>query len=164
MGAGKSTVGVRLSYRLKIPFEDTDKVIERKQNMSVSEIFDTYGEDAFRRLETELLVEMGQRKTVSVIALGGGTPMRPENREKIKSLGTVVYLRATPETVMERLKDDAARPLLQGGNVRTKIESMLAVRGPVYESLGDCIIDTDTKTLQDIVDEIEGKINETACN
>ena len=90
--------------------------------------------------------------------------MRPENRVKIKELGTVVYLRTTPETVMERLKDDTTRPLLQGGDARQKIEAMLAVRGPVYESLGDFIIDTDGKELQNIVDEIEEKINETACN
>lgn len=164
MGAGKSTVGIKLSYRYKMPFEDTDKVIERKQAMPVSEIFEKYGEEAFRRMETELLAEMGDRKSPTVIALGGGTPMRPENRGKIKSLGTVVYLRTKPETVMERLKGDTTRPLLQGGDAKAKIEAMLDVRGPVYEALGDCIVDTDGKNLQDIVDEIEEKINETACN
>lgn len=163
MGAGKSSVGAKLSYRYKIPFEDTDKIIERRQNMAVSEIFERYGEDAFRKMETDVLAEMGNRKTAAVIALGGGTPMRPENHEKIRSLGTVIYLRTAPETVAERLRGDMTRPLLRGGGIQ-KIEAMLAVRGPVYEMLSDYIIDTDGKDLQDIAGEIEEKINETACN
>lgn len=163
MGAGKSTVGIQLSDRFQIAFEDTDQVIEKRQNMAVSEIFEKYGEESFRTMETELLAQMAERKGRRVIALGGGTPMRFENRERIKALGIVIYLRARPDTIMERLSGDMSRPLLRGGGARQKIEQMLKERGPVYESLSDLTVDTDGKAFENIVDEIGG-FYEAACN
>ena len=160
MGSGKSTVGARLSDRLGIPFEDTDKMIEREQGMSVSEIFEKYGEESFRRMETELLSKLLEKEVGMVLALGGGTPMRQENQEAIKALGTVVYLRTKPETVLKRLKGDTTRPLLAGANAGEKVRAMMETRNPVYEALSDVAVDTDEKKLQRIVDEIEEKMNE----
>ena len=155
MGCGKSTVGKRLSYRLKMPYVDTDKLIETKQGITISEIFAHEGEPAFRNMETECLKSLFDYKQDYVIAVGGGLPMREENRELMKKLGEVVYLRAKAETIYDRLKGDTTRPLLQGENPQEKIQSMIMQRGPVYESAADYVIDVDGKNFEEIQNEIE---------
>lgn len=158
MGCGKSTVGKRLSYRLKMPYVDTDKMIEVKEENTISEIFAQKGEAAFRDMETECVRSLYELKQDYVIAVGGGLPMREVNRELMNKLGTVVYLRAKPDTIYERLKDDTTRPLLQGENPQGKIRDMIAQRGPVYEMAADCIIDVDEKSFNEIINEIEKEI------
>lgn len=158
MGCGKSTVGVRLSYRLQQPFLDTDKMIETKKGCSVSEIFDTEGEEAFRQLETDCVRGLLSEKKWYVIATGGGLPVKEENREILKELGTVVYLRIRPETVYERLKNDTTRPLLRGEDPLGKIRQMLGARGSKYEACADVIVDVDGKSFEEILNEIEEKI------
>ena len=88
MGSGKTRVGVKLSYRLRMPVEDTDKLIEHREGRSISEIFAKEGEDWFRQQETKLLQELTQKKQRVIYSVGGGTPVRPENREILKKLGT----------------------------------------------------------------------------
>lgn len=155
MGCGKSTVGKRLSYRLKMPYVDTDKLIENKEGMTISDIFAGKGEAAFRDMETECIKSIFEYKQDYVIAVGGGLPMREENRVLLKKLGTVVYLRAKADTIYERLKDDTTRPLLQGEDPQEKICAMIGQRGPVYEAAADCIIDVDDKDFDEIQNEIE---------
>ncbi|MGN1171435.1 MAG: shikimate kinase, partial [Lachnospiraceae bacterium] len=99
MGCGKTTLGIRLSYHMRIPFLDTDKLIEKNENREISGIFAQDGEEAFREMETETLRTLLRDKTRKVISTGGGLPLREENRRLLKELGTVVYLRAEPETV-----------------------------------------------------------------
>ena len=91
MGCGKSTMGIRLSYRLQYILEDTDKLIEAGAGMSVREIFAREGEEAFREMETQLLCKLTEKKGPRVYSVGGGTPVRTANRSLLKSLGTVVY-------------------------------------------------------------------------
>ena len=158
MGCGKSTVGVRLSYRLQQPFLDTDKIIESKQERSISDIFKEEGEEYFRQLETSCINDLLQEKKWYVIATGGGLPMRSENRELLKKLGTVIYLRVSPKTVYARLKNDTTRPLLQGENPMQKIIDMIEQRGPKYEEAADIIIDVDGKNFDEILAEIEEKV------
>lgn len=155
MGCGKSTVGRRLSYRLRQPYVDTDNLIEIKAKMSISDIFAQQGEESFREMETECLKSMFDYKQDYVIAVGGGLPMREVNREIMKELGTIIYLRATPDTIYERVKDDTKRPLLQGEDPRGKISTMIGQRGPVYEAAADYIIDVDGKSFEEIMAEIE---------
>ena len=155
MGCGKTTVGIRLSYRLKRPVEDTDKRIEREQGMTVSEIFASRGEETFRKLETQLLECMCREETFRIVATGGGLPMRPENRSLLKKLGPVVYLRVQPETVYERLKEDTTRPLLRGEDPMGRIRSMLEQRHPVYQQTADLVVDVDGLTVDEIVEKIE---------
>lgn len=81
MGSGKTSVGLRLSYRLRRPVEDTDKLIERREGRTINEIFAREGEEYFRQQETELLRELAQRPYQTIFSVGGGTPVRPENRE-----------------------------------------------------------------------------------
>ena len=107
MGCGKTSLGKKLSYKERIALLDTDKMIEQKQGMTVSEIFDEKGEGAFRVMETECLKEIMGYSEKYVISVGGGLPVKEENRELLKELGSVVYLRAKPDTIFEWLKNDA---------------------------------------------------------
>lgn len=143
MGSGKTTIGIRLSYLLRIPVEDTDKWIEQKNGCSISEIFEKQGEEAFRQKETELLREWAGSDHSRVLSVGGGTPLREENRELLKKCGTVVYLRVQPETVYQRLKGDTTRPLLQCEDPLGRIRELLLAREEKYAECADIIIDVD---------------------
>ena len=134
MGCGKTSVGIKLSYRLKQTFLDTDKQIEKKQGRSIREIFASDGEAAFRQMETECIKELlaGTGNSKQIFSTGGGTPVKEENRELLKRLGTVVYLKVSPEVVYERLKGDTSRPLLQTDNPKGRIEELLGSRKEAY--------------------------------
>ena len=94
--------------------------------------------------------ELGDR----VISLGGGTPIREENRDIIKRLGKVVYLQASPDTIYKRVKHDTSRPLLQCEDPKERIQELLTVRNPIYESVADIVIKVDGKEMKDVVQEI----------
>lgn len=160
MGCGKSTVGIRLSYRLRRTLLDTDKLIEKEEKRTISEIFAQDGEEYFRQLETKCLQKMIQTEKNQIISVGGGLPIREENHALLRQLGMVVYLRAKPETIYERLKNDTARPLLQGDNPQEKIRTLMEQRAPIYEKAADVLIDVDEKDFDRILDEITEKLNE----
>lgn len=155
MGSGKTTVGLKLSYGLRRAIEDTDKLIEKKEGRTIKEIFADDGEEYFRSCETELLKQLCETEKNKIISVGGGTPIRPENRELLKKLGIVVYLRNKPETAYRRLRYDTSRPLLACANPLERIHGMLAERGPVYEECADLIIDTDTMNIEEIATVIK---------
>lgn len=154
MGSGKSTMGVRLSYQLKCALEDTDKLIERQEKITISEIFEQQGEDAFRQMETELLRELCEINGQRIYSVGGGTPVRAVNRPLLKRLGTVVYLRACPETIYERLRGDTTRPLLQGEDSLGRIRSLMAEREGAYAEAADVIVDVDGLTADQVIEHI----------
>lgn len=158
MGSGKTSTGIRLSYRLRRTMVDTDKEIERLYHMEVSEIFERLGEEEFRKMETRCLEKLLKRSGGEIISTGGGLPMRNDNRELLKRLGTVVYLRVRPETVCIRLAGDTSRPLLQGEDKEEKVKRLLEARAPVYEKAADFAIDVDEKTTDGIVEEILERI------
>lgn len=155
MGSGKTTVGLKLSYRMRMTVEDTDKLIERREGRTISEIFADDGEAYFRRLETELLTELADRGKGKIYSVGGGTPVRAENRELLKRLGRVVWLRLKPETVYERLKNDHTRPLLQCENPLERIRELMESRREAYESCADLIVDVDGAEPEEILKKIE---------
>lgn len=158
MGCGKSTVGKRLSYAFRKPFLDTDKIIEKKVNMTISELFEEKGEEYFRDMETACIKELIEESGEYIIAAGGGLVLRSENRRLLKELGHVIYLRALPDTIYERLKKDSTRPLLKGENPKEKIRTMMLERAAVYEEAAQLIVDVDGKGFEDIVKEIGEKI------
>ncbi|MCD7807602.1 MAG: shikimate kinase [Lachnospiraceae bacterium] len=155
MGSGKSTLGCAVSYPLQQCFIDTDRWIELKEGMTVSEIFAAHGEDYFRQKETECLKTMLLEKEPRVLALGGGTPLRMENRELMKKLGFTVYLQAEPETIYQRLKDDRTRPLLQCGDPRARIEQMIRERDPIYRAAADHILRVDDWDTKRLINELQ---------
>lgn len=154
MGCGKSTVGKRLSFALKQPYIDTDKEIEQAQGCTINDIFDEHDEAYFRDLETNYIRSLFELKQGYVISVGGGLPIREENRKLLKELGKVIYLRAKADTIYERLKDDTTRPLLRGDDPLGKIKSMLEVRGPIYTDGADVIIDVDGLNSDEVLKKI----------
>ncbi len=154
MGSGKSTMGIRLSYRLRYPVEDTDKLIEAKAGKTINEIFAQEGEEAFRQMETRLLEKLAEAPGQRIYSVGGGTPVRVVNRPLLKRMGTVVYLRARPETVYERLKTDTTRPLLQGEDPMGRIRRLMADREEAYAEAADIIVDVDDMAAEEIIENI----------
>lgn len=154
MGSGKSTYGKLIANKLGYSFVDTDHYIERKEGRSVSDIFSDDGEEYFRSLETEVLKELMQEKKPLVLSLGGGTPLREDNRELMKDRGYTIFLKITADEAYERLKDDSERPLLQVENPKERIEKLLWVRNPIYEAVADYVLVEENKTLDDIFYEL----------
>lgn len=144
MGSGKTTVGRRVAKLKDYVFVDTDEMIVEQHNRSISEIFATDGEQAFRDLETALLRQLiAEKKEHQVISTGGGMPLRAENRQLLVQLGKVVYLKARPETIYNRIKEDTTRPLLQCENPLKRIAEMIAGRSPIYEVGAMFIVEVD---------------------
>jgi shikimate kinase len=156
MGTGKSRIGWELSRRLSLTFIDTDKVIERVSCMRISDIFEYYGEATFRDYETEV-VQRTLRLDEVVISTGGGTVMRSQNREMLKSRGPVVLLSASPETIYQRTRR-SQRPLLQVANPIEKIRELLEVRKEAYQDVSSFQVSTDNRDSYDVVEEIVDKL------
>ncbi|MBQ7944104.1 MAG: shikimate kinase [Lachnospiraceae bacterium] len=145
MGCGKTTVGKNLARICGYTFLDTDEWIEEQQGRSISEIFATDGEEAFREMETQCIQTLIDGKLEGyVISTGGGMPVREVNRQLLKKLGKVIYLSVKPETVYERIKGDTKRPLLQCDDPLSKIKDMIAMRAPAYRDGADYIVRVDT--------------------
>lgn len=155
MGAGKTSVGEALARRRGRKLIDTDWLIEEKAGMAISELFEKQGEAAFRQLETEVLMQLISEASGDVISVGGGLPMREENRELLKKLGTVVYLSVTPETVLKRLEGDTTRPLLAGEHPERKVRELLDLRTPIYKEACHFEAAVDGRTVEELADEIE---------
>ena len=154
MGCGKSSVGRRLSELLCCPFTDLDAVIEQQTGRSIPEIFATDGEAAFRQMELEVL-EPSLNHPSAVISLGGGTVTQERCAEIVNEKTVCIYLRASVETLAERLSDEAAgRPLLQGDDLHTRIETLMKQRSHIYESTAHHIIDTDSFSIDEVAQSI----------
>lgn len=164
MGCGKSTVGLRLSYRLRRTIIDTDKEIEKEEKRTISDIFATDGEAYFRDRETDCLRKLADSAGNQIISVGGGLPVREENRALLHELGQVFYLRAEGETIYERVKDDTTRPLLQVEDPLTRIKTLIEERDPCYRAAADVVITVDGKNFSQILDEIEEHVNEREGN
>lgn len=159
MGAGKSLISERLSRRLDdYVAVDTDVVLEYHHNQFIPDMFKEKGEEYFRDAESKIL-EMVYTKDKMVVALGGGAFERAENRELVKKNSFVIYLKASPETLYERVKDSTDRPLLKKGFSKDDVADILAKREANYMQ-ADSVVLTDGKTADDVVTEILGIIND----
>ena len=153
MGSGKTTVGKILAHMFRWPYSDLDEIIAKRAGMSIPEIFQQEGEVAFRRMETEAVRKSAENK--GVIALGGGALMNSENRETLLTSGTVVYLKATADTLANRLQARTEnRPVLSGeGRLEDRIAAILNERSEVY-SMAHWTVDTDEIPPQKIAGTI----------
>ena len=163
MGAGKSTISDYLKNALAMDVVEMDQCIVERQGMSISDISDTYGEEYFRELETNLLIEMQSRSNV-VVSCGGGVPMRERNVAEMKKNGRVVLLTAKPETILERVKDNHDRPLLENNKNVSFIADLLEKRRAKYEAAADIVIQTDGKSELEICEELIHRLRETDAN
>lgn len=163
MGAGKSTISDYLKNVLAMDVVEMDQCIVERQGMSISDIFETYGEEYFRELETNLLIEMQSRSNV-VVSCGGGVPMRERNVAEMKKNGRVVLLTAKPETILERVRDNHDRPLLENNKNVSFIADLLEKRRAKYEAAADIVIQTDGKSELEICEELIHRLRETDAN
>lgn len=159
MGAGKSTVSDYLSTMFDMEIVEMDQVIAEREEMSIPDIFSTYGEEYFRDLETNLLIEMQSRKNV-IISCGGGAAMRERNVAEMKKNGKVILLTASPETIYERVKDSDDRPVLHGRKNIKGISELMEKRRGKYEAAADIVINTDNKTVLQICEELVRRLQE----
>ena len=123
-------------------------ISRKKQNTTISEIFATKGEEAFRDMETETVKELSDTLDNCVISVGGGLVLREVNRELLRKLGTVVYLKASEEELCKRLSKDTKRPLLQGGGLHEKIHNLMEQREDIYLDAADMIVDTQKMSFE----------------
>ena len=160
MGAGKSTISDYLSTMFDMDIVEMDQVIAEREEMSIPDIFATYGEEYFRDLETNLLIEMQSHKN-AVISCGGGAALRERNVAEMKKNGRVVLLTATPETIFERVKDSNDRPVLNGRKNVKGISELMEQRREKYEAAADIVINTDDKTVLQICEELVQRLQES---
>lgn len=159
MGTGKSTIAACLHTRYGMEVVEMDSLIEQREGMCIPEIFQTYGEEYFRNVESRLLMEFEDKKNV-VLSCGGGTPLREKNVSIMRNIGKVVLLTARPENILKRVEGNHDRPLLEGNKNVSFIEEMLGKRKGKYETAADIIVATDGRTKEDICDEIAEKVLE----
>ena len=157
MGAGKSTVSDYFHTHYNMDVIEMDRIIAQREGMSITDIFNRYGEEYFRDHETALLVEMQSRKGV-ILSCGGGVPMRERNVKEMKKIGRVILLTADPETILDRLKEDHSRPLLENNKSIDFVRGLMDSRRAKYEAAADIIIHTDGKTVEEIGREILEKV------
>jgi len=136
MAVGKTTIGKLLAAELSLEFIDSDLEIERRAGADIPWIFDVEGEERFRQRETRVLEDLTQRKGI-LLATGGGSVLKNENRRILGSRGIVVYLETNVETQVRRTEKDKKRPLLQTGDHRKVLINLNEQRAPLYRQIAD---------------------------
>jgi shikimate kinase len=152
MGAGKTSLGRRLATRLEVPFRDADHEIEAAASLSVSEIFEKFGEPYFRDGERRVIARL-LSEPPHVLATGGGAYMDPATRSAMKEKTFTIWLKAPVEFLVARVKKRDTRPLLRGGDLKETIEKLLQVREPVYAE-ADMTLEYDDESHSSALDSI----------
>ena len=153
MGVGKTSTSRELSRKLHVKEVDTDAMIVKKEQRSIAEIFEQSGEPYFREAETAVLDTLAGEEPC-IVSCGGGMAMREQNVQKMKQIGTVIFLTATPETIYSHVKDSTSRPLLNGNMNVPYIRQMMEAREPKYQAAADIRIETDGCTPGKVADKI----------
>ncbi|WP_436108124.1 bifunctional shikimate kinase/3-dehydroquinate synthase AroKB [Massilia sp. LjRoot122] len=161
MGAGKTTIGRQLARKLDMRFVDSDHEIEARTGATIPWIFEIEGEASFRRREADMIRELSAQEGL-VLATGGGAVLNPASRALLASRGTVIYLRATIGSILQRTSHDKNRPLLQTADPRAKLEELLAQRDPLYREIADLVIDTGRPNVQSMVQTILDQLDALA--
>jgi shikimate kinase len=157
-GTGKTTIARKLADRLGLPAHDSDVEIEHRTGKSIANIFLQDGEPAFRNMEESVIAEILDRPKPLVLATGGGAILRESTRERLRQTGRVIWLTATPKTILRRITNDAAsqtmRPKLTSQPTREEIGAVLEQRKPLYAETAHEILDTNTLTVAEIVEAV----------
>jgi shikimate kinase len=161
MGAGKSSVGRMLARNLGKEFLDSDQVIEARTGVKIPIIFELEGEAGFRAREAVVIEELSARKGV-VLATGGGAILSEQNRQLLRSRGTVVYLRASVNELWNRTRHDRNRPLLQTGDPLARLRELHAQRDPLYRETAHITVDTGSQSLKSLVVKVQQKLSHAA--
>ena len=153
MGAGKTSIGRQLAEALEMEFLDSDHEIEARSGATIPWIFDVEGEEGFRKREQAMIDELSQRQNI-VLATGGGAVLSETNRKYLKARGTVIYLSASIDQLLERTRRDRNRPLLQTEDPRAKLEELMQIREPLYREVADIVLETDNSSIRHTVNRI----------
>lgn len=153
MGSGKSTIAKILSEKLGVAQVEMDEQIVQEQGMPITEIFEKYGEEHFRDIETDLVRRLQEQDGV-VVSCGGGAVLREENRKMMKASGSIILLTAKPETILGRVKHSTNRPVLNGHMNVEYITELMEKRRACYEDAADYTVVTDGKGREEICAEI----------
>ena len=161
MGAGKSTIGRRLSVRLSLPFLDADAEIEAAAGMSIPDIFESRGELDFRDGEVRVIARLLDSGP-AVLATGGGAFMRQETRDRIRDKAVSIWLKVDADIIMRRVKRRSDRPLLQTADPEATVERLINEREPVYRQ-ADLTVWSRDVPHEKIVDECIEALHEELC-
>ena len=153
MGVGKTSTSRILSKKLGVKENDTDAMIVKQEKKSIAEIFADEGEEYFRKTETGIIDKLAELEPC-IISCGGGMAMREVNVKKMKKIGKVVLLTATPETIYSHVKDSTNRPILNGNMNIPYIKKLMEERAPKYNAAADIVIETDGCTPSQVADKI----------
>ena len=159
MGAGKSSVSAGLGRMLGREVVEMDERIAAQEGMSIPELFAQKGEPYFRACETALLKSFAQGAP-RIVSCGGGVPLREENVAAMRESGTVVLLTASPEVILERVKDSDERPLLQGHKDVPYIAALMEQRRPRYEAAADITVDTSRLNIEEVCRQVLRQVSE----
>jgi len=157
MGAGKTTIGRQLAQALDKQFIDSDHELESRTGVNIPLIFELEGEQGFRERESSIIDELTQKDNI-VLATGGGAVLREDNRHCLRERGTVIYLKADVDRLLERTRKDKNRPLLQTDDPEAKLMALLAEREPLYLELADLVVDTGQGNIKAVVASILKKL------
>ncbi|ATP41038.1 shikimate kinase [Solibacillus sp. R5-41] len=161
MGCGKSAIGRRLSFFLKMPYYDMDHEIVRQQGMTIPELFEKYGEARFREIETEFLRSF--RDEACIIATGGGVAIREENRKIMRRTGLVFFLDALFDDIYTRIRNDKNRPIVQTSTEK-ELKDLYLYRRKFYREAGHIQVLTANRSLRQIVEYIAFQVNRLKAN
>lgn len=156
MGTGKTTLGTQLADKLHYQFMDLDQLIEEQEGMTIAQIFTQKGEAYFRKLETEVL----SRSTAldhTIISTGGGIVLNQQNRLLLKQ-ESCIYLKASSQELVRRLKNDQKRPLLQGESLENRITTLIKEREAYYLETASIEMDTTNKSVEQVINELLQKL------
>ena len=159
MGAGKSSVSAGLGRMLGREVVEMDERIAAQEGMSIPELFAQKGEPYFRACETALIKSFAQGAP-RIVSCGGGVPLREENVAAMRESGTVVLLTASPEVILERVKDSDERPLLQGHKDVPYIAALMEQRRPKYEAAADITVDTSRLNIEEVCRQVLRQVSE----
>ena len=154
MGSGKTSIGKMLAQKNCLSFLDTDHEIIRSCGYSIPDIFEKFGEEHFRDLETEQLRKMDTIES-HVISTGGGIILRDDNKKLMKDLGIIIFLDINIDSQVDRVKNRKNRPLLSNKNLKDNLLSLKEIRDPIYKKISNYIIDVSGKERDQVINEIQ---------
>ena len=152
MGSGKTTIGRKLSNKLNRPFIDSDDEVVKVSGHSINDIFQVYGEEAFRDIEKKIIIKL-LNENPTVIATGGGAFLNKDTRKEINRLGISIWLRASLDILVKRTANHTNRPLLNDSKPRQTLGKLIALRYPVYAQ-ADIVIDTGTERISETANSV----------
>lgn len=138
---------------MQLPFSDSDQAIEARLGCPIREFFEREGENRFRDIEAEVIDTLSQQGA-GVLSTGGGAVLRPQNRERLRARGRVIYLKSHPEELIRRLRHDTNRPLLQVADPMAKLRELFATRDPLYRQTAHFVIETGRPSVATLVNMI----------